>query len=72
MPKPLTISTKFEFGDIVFLRVRVERFPGMITGIIVRPVGGFLYQVAWGDKTETNHFEVELTREFVPDYGTTT
>lgn len=55
-------------GDIVYLRVATERSPGMITGILIRPTGKS-YWVSWCDATETLHYDIELTSEFVPEYA---
>ena len=61
-------GVEFWFGDIVFLRVRDERYRGMITTIILQP-SGVLYSVTWEEGEVSNHYGMELTRIFVPDFG---
>lgn len=56
------------FFDIVYLRVRSEKLTGMITGIALKPTG-LTYAVTWGTGTETWHYEMELTSEYVPDFS---
>lgn len=59
---------EFRIGERVFLALADERKPGLVTGIHFRP-GAVTYSVSWGDASETGHYDFELTREFVPDYG---
>lgn len=66
--KTRQIYVKFDIGDIVYHKLAKEKHPGMVTGIVVRPSGNFFY-VSWPDNTETAHFDLELTREFIPDYS---
>jgi hypothetical protein len=60
-------NAAYGFGDTVYLRMRSEQVRGMITGINIWP-GGFAYNVTWANGTETRHYEMELTAEFVADY----
>jgi len=39
----------------------------MVTGLKIDP-GGAMYYVTWPDHMEHQHFECELSTEFVPDY----
>lgn len=59
---------EFWFGDVVFLRVRDERYRGMVTSVVLMP-SGILYAVSWEGYEVTNHYGFELTKVFVPDYG---
>lgn len=63
-----TVRAVYWFGDVVFLRVAEERSKGMIVGANFRPGGGLTYLVQW-DGAETYHYEIELTREYLPDFG---
>jgi hypothetical protein len=62
-----TIYVKFDLGDIVYLKINPEPYKGMVTGINVSP-GGNYYSVTWEDGHESNHYDMELTTEFIPDY----
>jgi hypothetical protein len=63
------IRTAYWLGDVVYLRVRTDRIPGLIAGIVIRP-GTLIYIVCWGNSgAETWHYEIELTAEYVPDFG---
>ncbi len=62
------IMTQYAIADIVYLRVRSERIRGMVTGIVARPCS-VLFYVTWGNGTETAHYEIELSSEYVPDYN---
>ena len=57
MPTP-----KFEFGQIVYLKVDKED-GGMVTGYLIRPNGGLVYLVTWSNAEEKDHWEIELTGE---------
>jgi hypothetical protein len=63
----LEITSVYELGETVFLKVRAERCAGMITGIIVRQ-SGLVYAVTWQDGNEKWHYGLELTSEFVPSF----
>jgi hypothetical protein len=65
----MQIRTLYALGQTVFHRLARERAPGLITGLQVYP-GGYLYQVTWPDRSESRHYELELTTEYVPDFGT--
>jgi hypothetical protein len=64
------LTCAHDFGDVVFLRIRHERMPGMITGIYAKP-GSVSYGVTWANTgAETTHYTFELAAEFIPDYST--
>ena len=60
--------SKFGFGDIVYLVVNAERIKGMVTRVSFNPCG-MVYGVTWAGGAEAYHLEIELTKEFVPDFG---
>lgn len=60
--RTISIRTSFGLGGSVYLRARPERLEGLVTGLIVRP-GSVAYVVAWGDATESNHYDFELSDE---------
>jgi hypothetical protein len=62
-----TVVFAYSIGDIVYHRLATEKQRGMVTGLQVRP-SALLYDVVWPNRTETQHYEMELTTEFVPDY----
>lgn len=61
-PRTLTLDLAYAIGDTVHLRCRREPLEGVVTGHIVRP-GHVKRIVAWGDGTETDHFDFELSEE---------
>jgi hypothetical protein len=65
---PLLVA--FRFGDTVFLRCRELKVAGMVTGIHIRQ-SGITYSITWGDDParETDHYDFELSPEYVPDYS---
>ena len=65
------VITQFWVGDVVYLRTSQEKQAGMITAVHVRQRNAF-YGVTWGDsKTESCHYDFELTAEFIPDFSST-
>lgn len=62
-----SIALDFDFGDSVYLKTDSEK-QGIITGLLVRPEGLVLYEVSWGDRTDSRHysFELQTEREFKP------
>lgn len=62
------VVAEFGLGERVFYRMAGERQPGLVTAIEVRP-GLMLYHVSWGDRFETRHYAIELSREYEPDFG---
>jgi hypothetical protein len=67
----VTLYVDHAYGATVHLKLRQERMPGMVTGFLVRSTG-LVYLIAWGDGSESSHFDVELTDSFTPDFETTT
>lgn len=55
---------KFHLEETVYLKLKPDE-AGMITGILYRQTG-IQYFVSWGDREETNHYEMELTTESKP------
>jgi hypothetical protein len=63
----LVVVFRYDLGDIVYHRLATERRKGMVTGFCVAPDGHF-YLITWSDRSETRHYECELTSEYMPDY----
>jgi hypothetical protein len=57
--RTLKLALAFAIGETVHLRTRPETLAGIVTGVIVRPAA-LCYVVAWGDATESNHYDFEL------------
>lgn len=55
------MNTKYNIGDIVFLKTDKEQIPRMITGILIRPYGNIFY-LSKGDY-ETTHYDIEFTSD---------
>jgi hypothetical protein len=60
--RKLTLSLAFAVGASVYLRTRPERLEGVVSGLVVRP-GNVKYLVAWGDASEGDHWDFELSEE---------
>jgi hypothetical protein len=67
MPRLRLPRIDFEIGEGVHLVVAEERRRGMVVGVTLRP-GTAIYLVSWPDGSETGHYAIELTREFVPSF----
>jgi hypothetical protein len=52
---------QFNLGQLVYHRT--EDTPGVVIGMVYRPGGSLLYQVAWQGRTTEDHYECELTSE---------
>lgn len=65
--KTWTVRTRFKCGDVVYHKMTEERCRGLVTGFSVRETH-VSYWVSWGDRTESHHFDSELTAEFVKEY----
>ena len=62
------IPLAYDMGDIVYHRLSTERQRGMVTGISIT-ANEARYWVTWPPEfVEKQHFEFELSSEFVPDY----
>lgn len=59
---------EYEFGETVYLRMAQDRRPGMVTQMAIDAKGLAFYTVSWGNATDSRHYEMELTREYVPDF----
>jgi hypothetical protein len=66
--KTIELQVAHELGDIVFLRVERERIPGMVTGFSVRANGNLSYSVTWAGRSESYHYAMELTTDYIPQY----
>lgn len=67
----MRLTCVHDFGDVVYLKIRLERLAGMVTGIDAKP-GVVSYVITWAnDGHESNHYAFELITEFLPDYNTT-
>lgn len=58
----ITIQTLYDVGQIVYLRVDTEQV-GMVVAIIIGVDNALRYLVTWNDRTETSHYQMELTDE---------
>lgn len=65
-------ESEYWIGDIVFLRVAPERYAGMVTALRICPQNCLVYEVGWEGRSATNHYAIELTSEFVPQFDTYT
>lgn len=57
----MTDRVRFHLGGIVYFRLAPSE-PGIVTGILFRPTGP-LYYVVFENRSETLHYEIELTDE---------
>ena len=55
----MTITLKYEFGDIVYLKTDPDQLERMVTRAIISP-NGVLYEVTCGT-TASTHYEMEMT-----------
>lgn len=53
---------EYNLGDVVYLKLRDERLPGMVTAVFLRP-GGVSYEVSWGTGGSGECYAIELSRE---------
>jgi hypothetical protein len=63
--RSFTLRVSFPIECEVYLKARPETLVGYVTGFLVRP-SLIVYLVGWGDATESNHFDFELTEEKPP------
>lgn len=62
----MNIANRFSIGERVY---HVPGgFSGMVTGIIVRPIG-LIYMVTWDDGDEDATYEISLSKEKVRDFA---
>ena len=64
-----TFTPAYAFGDTVYHRARSDKVRGIVTDIKFCGDGGVLYAVCWGTVGSDNHYEMELTDTFVPDFS---
>jgi hypothetical protein len=65
--KTLTLYVKFRLGDVVYLKISADPFKGMVTGINIRP-GGQHFTITWEDGRDSDHYEMELTTEYIEEF----
>lgn len=65
--KPVRLP--FDFGDVVYHRLKAEKIPGMVTGFSVRRDTVFVIVTWANDLDEQVHNLYELTQEFTPDFS---
>ena len=62
-----TYESPYPIGQVVYLRCRDEAIRGMITRIQFSP-NGLSFSVCWGNASETWHYPMELSTEYVPKF----
>ena len=55
------MNTKYNIGDIVFLKTDNQQIPRIVTGILIRPNGYLFYPSKC--ESETLHYEIEISME---------
>jgi hypothetical protein len=63
----MSFKTAYKIGQVVYHRLAEERRRGFVKGITVTPEGVH-YWVTWPDLSESKHYDIELSAEYVPDY----
>ena len=64
------VKIDFPYGSVVYQRAADEKCRGIVTGFLQSaPESPVVYIVSWGDGREGNHFAVELSDEYLPDYA---
>jgi hypothetical protein len=58
----------FTIGDTVYLKVRIDRLPGMVVSMHIFGQDSLAFSVNWGDGESTEHYHFELSDEFVAEY----
>jgi len=53
--------SKYDFGDIVYLKTDPEQLERMVTGFTVRPNNTVMLLLTTSDSEETSHFEWEVS-----------
>lgn len=69
--KAVTIYVAFRIQDIVYLRTNSEKCTGMVVGLNCRPPGTS-YLISWADGTKSEHYDIELTTEFIKTFDVET
>lgn len=57
----MKLESKYDFGDIVYLKTDPDQVERIVTGITYRPLG-VLYSISY-TTTESSHYDFEITRE---------
>lgn len=76
MKKPFHAEIAYSMGEWVYYRPSQEPFRGIVMGLSFDIGKGVLYRIAWENKSETSHYEQELSTYFerppddhtAPDY----
>lgn len=64
----MKIDLPYDFGEIVYLKIRSERVKGMVTGYYINH-STLMIAITWADTLhEIHHYPFELTKEFTLDY----
>lgn len=64
----MKIATKYAIGDTVYMRLTQEKFAGLIVSILIEPNCSISYRVAWENRIQSYHYEIELTSTYIPDF----
>ena len=58
----MIIKEAFELGETVYLKTDTEQLPHVVTGYVIRPGGTIIYKLSCCGE-ETNHYDLEITKE---------
>jgi hypothetical protein len=64
-----TLTSFYILGQTVYLKIAMERIPGMVTSITENIDGSVIFGVTWGTGNEGRYYAAELAEEYVPDLG---
>ncbi|HDY88337.1 MAG TPA: hypothetical protein ENH82_09540 [bacterium] len=53
-------TTKFDIGDVVYLKTDIDQLERIVTAITLRPNGCILYSLSL-DTIETLHYDLEIS-----------
>jgi hypothetical protein len=62
-------ASTYTLGQTVYLKIAMERIPGMVTSVTENIDGSVIYGVTWGTGNEGRYYAAELAEEYVPDLG---
>jgi hypothetical protein len=62
-------ASEYTLGQTVYLKIAMERIPGMVTSVTENIDGSVIYGVTWGTGNEGRYYAAELAEEYVPDLG---
>lgn len=57
------IRTKYNIGDIIYLRTDDENNARIVTGITIRPNNSIIYEVSCGTVT-SSHYDFEMSNKY--------